>query len=283
MTLSTCSMCRNAADGVCLLGQSYIDVFQSVQAIDDETRREQITHQLACCSFWEESDLAKQISREVTLSQHAWSRIAYIKLQKVDKVMFAGLVNVARSVLHSHENEQPPDTHPAIALNAPDPVANPVQPPDTHPAIALNGADLAANPVQPPDTHPAIALNGADPVANPVQPPDTHPAIALNGADLAANSVQPPEAQPEIAEHQENPTRTLSLVERIPVVDPPLTAADSMEQAMQQLWSMAAEVQDLIPEGSESLSAESGRGSGRASDLPNDEPALNHRALPTIA
>lgn len=240
MTLSTCSMCKNAADGVCLLGQSYIDVFQSVQAIDDEARREQITHQLACCSFWEESDLAKQISREVTLSQHAWSRIAYIKLQKVDQAMFAGLVDVARSVLHSHDHEPTPEPQPASALNA------------------------------------------AEPASNPAELSEPQPAITLKAAEPASNPAEPSEPQPEISEHQEDPMPSLSLVESPPVVDPPLTAADPMEQAMQQLWSMAEEIQASTPEGVEALSAQWGRGSGRASDSPDGEPALNHRVLPTI-
>jgi hypothetical protein len=231
-------MCKNVSDGVCLLGQSYVDVFQSVQTIDDEAKREQIARQLACCSFWEESDLAKQISREVTLSQHAWNRIAYIKLQKADQEMFAGLIGVARSVLHSHDHEPMAELQPA-------------------------------------------PIETTTPASSPVLPSDAQP--ELPAADSAAATEPSSQAETIDLKKEDDLTPPLSRVVNLPVVAPPSSTVDPVEQAMQELWAITAEATTSTPPGAEVVSAQWGRGSGRATDTPEGDPTSSHWIIPTIA
>ena len=250
MTLSACLSCKNAADGVCLLGQSYIDVFEAVHNIADEQERDKIAHQLPDCSFWEESELSKQIGREVTLSQHAWSRIAYIKLQAADQEMFAGLINVARDVVHSHSC-LPGQT----AVADPQPAIAPEPPPTAVPEES-SAESSSETPVQP-----VAEQAEADPTALiDSSPTESEPeAIA---------SESPVEGEPS----QTVPTES----------DP-----DPVEQAMQKLLSTAIAAANQVPS-AEVPTLQWGRGSGRVTNTATStNPELQHvfqsESLPDIA
>ncbi|WP_156119744.1 hypothetical protein [Leptolyngbya sp. KIOST-1] len=269
MTLSACATCKNAADGICLLGQSYIDVYQAVQTIADESDREKIALLLACCSFWEESELSKLISCEVTLSQHAWSRIAYIKLQEADQEMFAGLVNVARDVVHNYgmypgqsiageppaAAVEPSPAEPPALEHSPAAVESVVtaEPPTAAPEPVVTAAedspaDLAAPPVEEqPEAEvipePVSADDGSDSEAEP-------PAAAENVDDGSDSEAELPAA----AESADD------LAEAAPVVHQP--AQDPVEQAMQELWTLAIASSKPSPS-AEAPSLQWGRGSGR--------------------
>ncbi|PSR17299.1 hypothetical protein C8255_13400 [filamentous cyanobacterium CCP3] len=171
------------------MGQSYIDVYQAVQNIADEQERDKVTHQLANCSFWEESELSKQVSREVTLSQHAWSRIAYIKLQAPDQEMFAGLIGVARDVVHS------PSSHPVAK---PQPAIAPESPPPAPPEA--DSSSVAPAPPAPEPTEanittlPGDSLGNSEPettaVENPTEPDSSQPASSQTDPDPVEQAIQ---------------------------------------------------------------------------------------------
>lgn len=154
MTLSTCSNCRNFSEEVCLLGQSYADIFTSVQQIADEPLRQAVMAQLAKCSFWEESELSQMFSCEVTLSYQAWNRLAYMRPQRNDQDMFQNLVNAAREVVLQQKHQLPRPHTADVHSPLPEvPEADPEQPDaeNISPASATVIGDdldvsLAANP-----------------------------------------------------------------------------------------------------------------------------------------
>jgi hypothetical protein len=107
MALSVCSDCKNYSEGVCLLGQSYVHVFQSVQDNFEPLGKDAgIISKLAGCLFWEKSELAQLFSCMVTLSYQAWEHIAYLKLNGHSSENFKNLLDAARSIVMMTESEK---------------------------------------------------------------------------------------------------------------------------------------------------------------------------------
>ena len=246
MTLSACSSCKNAADDVCLLCQSYIDIYQSVQEVADEQERNKVALYLAGCSFWEESELAKLVSCEVTLSQHAWSRIAYIKLQQVDQEMFAGLINVARSVVHNHGEQH----HPVVTATPP-PLAPGAQ--ATIEALAIIGEPQSSpypGKVAPSTPESTDQAEAGSAIAEPAVP-DSASVETLTATHEAMDS-RPDEGQ----------------------LTPASNETDLVEQAMKELWTIAIAAQTQAPP-APTPNMQWGRGSGRATEGPDTTASSN--------
>ncbi len=291
MTLSVCSTCKNATDDICLLGQSYIDIYQSVQAMAEEHHRDAVAHQLAPCSFWEESEILKLISREVTLTQHAWSRIAYIKLQKADQEMFAGLINTALSVVHN------PSEPPALVTAPVDP--SPAEPVNDN--SEENPEDSA--PLAVTESHEEIAPEAESTVVELSEPGDDSTLNQVNVMDQELDedvtpaaeddtpiTTDPPEPKdnnlpaPAVAELPDQDESVALPKESQPHA--PDADSDPIEQAMQELWSIA-----LASNGTSAPpTLQWGRGSGRISAadalsfIPRaDRPQSPQSSLPGIA
>jgi hypothetical protein len=290
MTLSACSTCKNAADSICLLGQSYIDVYESVQSIADEQHRETVAQSLAGCSFWEESKLAKLISRDVTLSHHAWSRIAYLKLQPADQDMFAGLITVARSVVHSPEADPAPAPASLAESTPPDPA--PTSLTESSPPPEPAAATTPDNPIDvaPPEPSAPPAEATSDPT----------PVTALEPTPLSSEACteEPSEvcAEPSPETCTEEPC-TESFPEAFTAALDDTTSlnlaadgeTDPVEQAMRELWTSAIS-NHTQPPATDIATAHWGRGSGRIAEASNpstsdrqDLPRAMHQTLPGIA
>lgn len=282
MSLSKCSQCQNFSEEVCLLGQSYVDVFHSVQTITDDLEQNRITAVLADCSFWEESELLKLISREVTLSHHAWSHIAYMKLRETDQAMFAGLVDVARMVVlspndsTSTEPSQVPVTLPPSDMRPDDETVMPspelstvVEPeaasaedvtisnsstPADEETTALNDAPSAEDTSEPPATEnngDGTELSTAE--AGPSQPPTEDDSIDNSTATVGSSIAT------ELDESSD--TETSIQAESLPDSSP-VDESSPLEAAMTELWTMAVAATPLTVKSPLMY----GRGTGRISE-----------------
>lgn len=254
MSLSSCSQCKNYSDEVCLLGHSYIDVFSSIQTIADEQDRQRLGEYLAICSYWEESDLSKLFSHDVTLSYHAWNRLAYMKIQSGDQELFQNLINVARNVVLQQRQVADPVPGAVVSnlLNAP----------------ASRSSEAAVQPVAPEP----VAVEEDSNTPTDLQPSVDPVAPAL----LEAEESLPPQvdAPAPVAEAMP-PANVLPLSAPVKMPAPPVhpemegqpsipTAADPIELAMQELWAMATSTRNGAHHGQplgEILA--SGRGTGR--------------------
>ncbi|PSN80963.1 hypothetical protein C8B47_03860 [filamentous cyanobacterium CCP4] len=244
------------------MGQSYIDVYLTVQNITNEQDREKVTHQLANCSFWEESELFKQICREVTLSQHAWSRIAYIKLQSSDQEMFAGLIDVARDVVHN-------------------PISNTGQPGLAEPQPAL---DLEPLPSAAPEIE-SSSVAPAEPVADQTEAdtttlPGNSPTESEPEATALENPIDQDLSQTVASQDDQVPSQTIASQDD----------QDPVEQAMQELLSNAITSSTQVSL-AEAQALQWGRGSGRVTNAANVSANTNlelernsqFESLPSIA
>lgn len=260
MSLSPCTQCKNYSEEVCLLGQSYADVFSSIQGVADEQERQRLGQSLASCAYWEESDLSKLFSQEVTLSYHAWNRLAYMKLQNGDQELFQNLVNAARDVILQHR--QAADPLLSQASDAPVPQVNPVP--------------IEAEP-QPPtlvaqeSTEPAT-LEASQPEVPPIQPP-VEP-VMVNAAedapllpDQTAESALPATADAVLPTPVVPMPTPVNLPPVPPLIHPEVAssmAADPVEVAMQELLAMATSSSNGAHHGSPTWDMlDSGRGTGR--------------------
>lgn len=254
MSLSSCSQCKNYSEEVCLLGQSYVDVFSSIQAMADETDRQRLGEVLASCGYWEESDLSKLFSHDVTLSYHAWNRLAYMKIQSGDQELFQNLINAARDVVL----QQRQAAHPIAGTTANDLLAATASPSPVEPEPPISPEPVAVEEDQIEPTNP-------EPIVDPVEP-----------VSLEAEASLPPQIEDSapVAEAAA-PTNVLPLSAPVPLPTPPVhpemegqphrpTAADPIEVAMQELWAMATANRNGAHHGQplgEILA--SGRGTGR--------------------
>lgn len=254
MSLSSCSQCKNYSDEVCLLGQSYIDVFSSIQTLAEEQDRQRLGQLLASCGYWEESDLSKLFSHDVTLSYHAWNRLAYMKIQSGDQELFQNLINAARNVVLQQRQAADPVAGAAVSnlLNAP---ASP-SPEAAVPPVAPEPVAVVDDQIAPTDLQSSV---------EPVAP-----------APLEAEASLPPQvdAPAPVAEAMP-PASVLPLSAPVKMPAPPVhpemegqpslpTAADPIEVAMQELWAMATSTRNGAHHGQplgEILA--SGRGTGR--------------------
>lgn len=249
MSLSLCSQCKNYSEEVCLLGQSYVDVFGTIQTLADDQDRQRLASYLASCAYWEESDLSKLFSQDVTLSYHAWSRLAYMKIHNGDQELFQNLINAARAVmLQQRQATNPVDQarpSEALPVSASQPanqgllqpeaiaIADP-QPPET--AVI---ADPQPAPLEPLPEEMAMA-----PEEEAVSPPPlvevppveslSSPAVAEAMSPVSVMPLPAPVALPSTppAFHPEVMGQP-----GVPVAIQPM--ADPIEVAMQELWTMA--------------------------------------------
>ena len=256
MSLSSCSQCKNYSDEVCLLGQSYIDVFSSIQAIPHEPDRQRLGEILASCGYWEESDLSKLFSHDVTLSYHAWNRLAYMKIQSGDQELFQNLINAARAVVLQQRQAANP-----IAGNAGnDLLAAPASPSPVEAEQPVSPEPVAVEETQ---TAPQIAPEDPQPPVEPVAP------VALEVEASLPPQMEDPTPVAEAAAPAD--VMPLSAPVPLPPIHPEMegqphspAAADPIEVAMQELWAMATANRNGAHHGQplgEILA--SGRGTGR--------------------
>lgn len=242
MPLSSCFQCKNYSEEVCLLGQSYADVFSTIQAMADDQDRQRLASYLANCAYWEESDLSKLFSQDVTLSYHAWSRLAYMKIHNGDQTLFQNLVNAARNVVRQQRqatdsieqvrpnepltaspsqpaaNDQPQPE--SVAFEAPEPtILSQEQEPLPKGTAMVPGNETTSLPplVEASQGEMLPAPGGAEPVS---------PASMMPLPAPVALPPTPPPFHPEVIGQPGVPTAISS-------------AADPIEVAMQELWAMA--------------------------------------------
>lgn len=242
MSLSSCAQCKNYSEEVCLLGQSYADVFNSIQAVTDDQDRQRLGTYLAVCAYWEESDLAKLFSHEVTLSYHAWNRLAYMKTQNGDQELFQNLIQAARHVLLHHRQETDPMAGAKAEAVLP-PQATPT------PAESVNSEPLEEETALAPleEAIPLPAPTEVAPAAAMTPPTDAPAASLVSMPAPMTLPPTPPTFHPEVIGQPGIPT-----------------ALNPIEVAMQELWTMATSASNGThanqPLGNLS---DPGRGSGR--------------------
>ncbi|MBD2428016.1 hypothetical protein [Phormidium sp. FACHB-1136] len=258
MTLSLCSQCKNYSEEVCLLGQSYADVFSSIQTMADPQEGQRLSSSLASCAYWEESDLSKLFSRDVTLSYHAWSRLAYMKIQNGDRDLFQNLINVAREVVL----QQRQILEFGVSLTAGDTLATqkssaPMA--EEEPPQSDVGVEEASQPLSSTLNlrGEAVAMGTVD-EATPVPPQAEGLSSSVPPEATAAASGLPVPAPVKLPSAMPSFHPELVGQPGIPV------ANDPIELAMQELWVMATASSNGDHKGhhlEEGLDA--GRGSGR--------------------
>ncbi|QQE64050.1 hypothetical protein GFS31_07220 [Leptolyngbya sp. BL0902] len=277
MSLSLCSQCKNYSEEVCLLGQSYVDVFGTIQTIVDDQDRQRLTSYLASCAYWEESDLSKLFSQDVTLSYHAWSRLAYMKIHNGDQELFQNLIKAARTVMVQQRQMTDPvgqDQPTPSELLTPSPSQSPE--PDALEPEAAALEDPQPTPLEDPQPIPLEDLaedtamtSGEEPIALPplVEVPPVESLSSLVVAEVGSSSPTsvmplpapvalpsaPPAFHPEVTGQP-----------GVPVATQP--GADPIEVAMQELWTMATSGHLHHGQGLGTM-ADANRGTGRIDPL----------------
>ena len=238
MSLSVCSNCKQFAEGVCLLGQNYVEIFKSLHQnqVDDVT---EIVENLPSCSFWEASEITHQASRTITLNYYAWRKLANMKLHGADCEYFRDLVDAARAVIAKSmiaETEPPKD----------------------------DGV-LSSLPSEPSGDIEEDKTTSSRDVIDHLEQPEAEAVLASQNGHSATS--QDKQAQAVKAHFNNRSSATLDIHTGQVLQFPDITAtsrneassSDPIEVAIRDLWKMATD----SPNGTFERSLLGGRGTGR--------------------